>query len=303
MKCPKNNCKTLFLILSFFVLNSCSDTVTDQLLVTNSITFGLPQKVTVIGYSDHLMEPFISRDGSTLFFNNLNTTDVNTNLHYATKISNTSFEYKGEVSGVNTEYLEGVPTVSSAQKLYFVSERNYTTTFEMVYEGDFINGLVSNIRAVPNISKNQIGWVNFDVEVSSDGNYLYSVDGRYDENGGPYESDIFLAVKTNGVFQRSNNVSILENINTRDLEYAACISSNMLELYFTRVEAPLSNTSLPQIYIATRTSTNSPFEKPYKINSITGFVEGPTISQDGKSIYYHKYENEKFVLYMVEKEE
>jgi len=302
VKNPENNCKTLFLILSMLALSSCSDATDDQLPNSNSITYGLPQKVAVIGYNNHIMEPFLSRDGTTLFFNNLNTPDINTNLHYATKISNTSFEYKGEVAGVNTEYLEGVPTVSSANKLYFVSERNYTTTFEMVYEGDFFNGLVSNIQAVPNISKNQAGWINFDIEISEDGNYMYTVDGRYDEFGGPYESNLFLAEKTNGIFQRSNTTSIFENINTTALEYAACISSNMLELYFTRVDAPLSNTSIPQIYMATRSSMNEVFNTAYKINSITGFVEGPTISPDGQRIYYHKYENEQFVLYMVEKE-
>ena len=303
MKNPKNNCKTLFLILSVLVLYGCSDTAIDQLPDSNSITFELPQKVTVVGYNNHIMEPFLSRDGTSLFFNNLNTADVNTNLHYASKISNTLFEYKGEVAGVNTEYLEGVPTISSARKFYFVSERNYTTTFEMVYEGDYLSGLVSNIEAVPNISKNQAGWVNFDIEISDDGNYLYAVDGRYDEHGGPYEADLFLAEKTNSVFQRSNITSIFENINTNALEYAACISSNMLELYFTRVEAPLSNTSMPQIYRATRSSINEVFNTPYKINSITGFVEGATISPDGQRIYYHKFENEQFVLYMVEKEE
>ncbi|AMC11276.1 hypothetical protein Lupro_08420 [Lutibacter profundi] len=303
MRNPKNNCKTLFLILSILAFISCSHIIDNQLPNSNLITFGLPQKVAVIGYNNHIMEPFLSRDGTTLFFNNLNTPDVNTNLYYATKISNTSFEYKGEIAGVNTEYLEGVPTVSSAHKLYFVSERNYTTTLEMVYESDFFNGSVSNIQAVPNISKNQVGWVNFDVEISENGNYLYAVDGRYDEFGGPYEANLFLAEKINGIFQRSNNTSIFENINTTALEYAACISSDMLELYFTRVDTPLSNTSIPQIYMATRNSINEDFNTAYKINSITGFVEGPTISPDGQRIYYHKYENEQFVLYMVEKEE
>ena len=31
--------------------------------------------------------------------------------------------------------------------------------------------------------------MNSDVEVSSDGNFLYFVDGRFDQHGGPYEAE------------------------------------------------------------------------------------------------------------------
>ncbi len=144
--------------------------------------------------------------------------------------------------------------------------------------------------------------MNFDVEVSKDGNSLYFVDGRFDQIGGPYEADIVLAEKRNGIFQRSSNQSILANINTSVLEYAACISSNQLELYFTRVDPPLTASSTPQIYVATRNSTAEPFSQPYNIDTISGFVEAPTISPDGQIIYYHKKENERFTLYMVRKQ-
>ena len=185
--------------------------------------------------------------------------------------------------------------------LYFVSTKSYEQTFSTIYKGDFSGGNVTNIALLSGVSKNQAGWVNFDVEVSKDGNSLYFVDGRFDQNGGPYEADLVIAEKSNGQFQRNTNQSILNNINTNELEYAACISSDMLELYFTRVPAPLSASSVPQIYVATRDSVNEPFNKPYKIDLITGFVEGATISPDNRMIYYHKKENGKFVLYMIKK--
>jgi hypothetical protein len=268
---------------------------------TNHISFGQPHRVRIIDYEDHVMEPFLSRDGTSLFFNNLNHPLVNTNLHFATKINDSTFQYKGELKGVNTEFLEGVPSMDISNILYFISTRSYDQTLSTIYKGDFSNGSVSNVQLVPGIPKNTAGWVNFDVEVSKDGNSLYYSKGLYDTMGGPYNSDLILAEKINNTFQNTNN-QILENVNTEALEYGACISSNMLELYFTRSEQPLSELSMPQIYVATRNTTSEPFGAPYKIGNINGFVEAPTLSPDDQLIYYHKKEGEKYVLYMIRKE-
>ncbi len=253
------------------------------------IPFDGVQKVTVIGYSDHLMEPFITRDGNILMFNNSNDASVNTNLHWATRVNDSTFEYKGEINGVNTSSLEGVPTMDMNGNLYFVSTRDYDQTLATLYQGNFNNGSVTNLMQVPNISRYQGGWVNFDVEVDSSGRTLYFVDGRFDRSGGPYESDIVIAHKVDGEFQRlSDSDDILENVNTEALEYAACISQDNLELYFTRVATPLSASSKPEIFVATRLNADEPFRAPVKVQSITGFVEAATISPGGEILYYHK---------------
>jgi hypothetical protein len=247
------------------------------------------------------MEPFLSRDGNILFFNNLNSPSVNTNLYYASKINDTTFKFEGELKGVNTEFLEGVATMDGSGHFYFVSTRSYTETLSSVYTGYFNNNSISDIKLVPGLSKNTAGWLNFDAEVSEDGNYLFTVDGLYDQYGGPYESDIFMAIKTNGVFKKSDD-NLFENINTGALEYAACISSDMLEFYFTRLQLPIKESSLSQIFVSTRNSVDEKFGLPYRIKEITGFSEAPTISPDQKKIYYHKNESGKFVLYMIRKE-
>jgi hypothetical protein len=264
------------------------------------IPFEGVQKVTVIGYSDHLMEPFVSRDGNLLMFNNSNDASVNTNLHWATRVNDSTFEYKGEINGVNTTSLEGVPTMDMNGNLYFVSTRDYDQTLATLYQGNFSSGYVTNLMQVPNISRYQGGWVNFDVEVDSSGRTLYFVDGRFDRSGGPYESDIVIAHKVDGEFQRlSDSDDILENVNTEALEYAACISQDNLELYFTRVATPLSASSKPEILAATRLNTDEPFRAPVKIQSITGFVEAATISPGGEILYYHKKDSDgKFSLYL-----
>jgi hypothetical protein len=288
-------------VLAFIVLliTSCSED--NEKPYSKYISFGQAQKVDIIDYDDHIMEPFLSKNGMILFFNNLNHPSVNTNLHFATKINDSVFQYNGELKGVNTEFLEGVPTMTNSNILYFISTRSYDQTLSTIYNCNFNDDSVSNIQLVSGISKNIDGWINFDIEVSKEGNSLYFADGLYDANGGPYESNLVFAEKINNTFQRTDNL-ILENINTEALEYGACISSNMLELYFTRVELPLSELSVPQIYVATRNTITESFGIPYKIESISGFVEAPTISSDDQIIYYHKKENEKYVLYLVRKE-
>jgi hypothetical protein len=285
-----------FVILVLLIIISCgkkSDPVPAE------PEFSPPEKVTVNGYSDDLMEPFLSRDGSILLFNNSNDASVNTNLHWATRVNDLTFQYKGEVAGVNTSSLEGVPTLDQNGNLYFVSTRSYQQTFSSVYAANFSNGSGNNVNLVSGVSKNSIGWVNFDVEVNATGEAMYFVDGRFDLAGGPYEADIGLAIKNGNVFQRQSNADLLKNINTVDLEYAACISTDNLELYFTRIKAPISASSETEIFLATRKSTSEPFGTPLKIRAITGFSEAPTISPDGRILYYHLKDNGKFALYLV----
>lgn len=269
---------------------------------SRQINFKTPQQVTINGYSDDIMEPFLSRDGNTLFFNNSNHPSVNTNIHFAIRVNKLTFDYGGELKGVNSESLDGVATVDGEGNFYFVSTRNYFETLTSVFQGTLLSDSVSGIASVPQLSKNIAGWLNFDVEVSSDGNSIFFADGRYNENGGPYEADLYLASKVNGSFERAIDQSILSYINTASLEYAACISASMLEFYFTRVPVPLTASSVTQIYVATRSSLSEPFGFPYKIGAISGFVEAPTISSNDSCLYYHKKENDKFVLYIIEKE-
>ncbi|MBT8283726.1 MAG: hypothetical protein KJO86_08335, partial [Muriicola sp.] len=289
---------TLLSLSLAFILLGCSSSEEDEVIEDTSIQFGSPQRVTVQGYDNQIMEPFLSRDGNILFFNNWNNPSVDTNLHWSTRINNTLFEYQGELQGVATEDLEGVPTMDQNNTLYYVYTGDYFQTLQSIYKGTYEDGVLSNISVVENLSLNEPGWLNFDVEVSNDGQTLYFVDGLYDENGGPREANFSIARKSGAEFQRDpNSATILANINTEDLEYAAAISKNELELSFTRIIGDISPDSEARIYIATRTSTDLPFSEPQLITEITGFVEGPTFSADDNGLYYHKKENEDFVLY------
>ena len=293
------NMKSFILIFSLSCFCFCKKHAS-PVQKSDYISFSTPVKVTVRNYNQDIMEPFLSRDGKYLFFNNLNDPSVtNTNIYYAERINDTSFEYKGEVQGVNSDALDAVATMDERNNFYFVSTRSYKQTLSTIYNGIFANGSVSLVDIVPGISLNKAGMVNFDVEVSADGNSLYFVDGKFTNSGLPLTADIALALKKGNGFVRANNSkNIFENVDSDQLEYAACISRNELILFFTRVREVNSN-AMPRIFYSTRKNKNESFNEPVEIKEIDGFVEAATLSADEHILYYHKRENDKFVLYCV----
>ena len=246
-----------------------------------------PQSVTIMGYQGHAMEPFISRDGRYLLFNNLNDPSENTDLHWAERVTALSFRYGGKIEGVNGTLLEGVPTLDRNGMLYFVSTRSYDKTLSTIYRAKFEGGRATGVELVEGVSLKRPGVVNFDVEISPDGQFLYGVDG--DLTGGPVPktADLFVARRVGNRFERlPNSAQIMANINTPDLEYAAAISSDGLELFFTRMTGNFFSRRLT-IEHATRNSADAPFSPSRTIRAITGFVEAPTVTGDGKALYYH----------------
>jgi hypothetical protein len=261
--------------------------------------FDEPERVILRGYDDDAMEPFLTRDGRYLIFNNLNGPSVNTDLHYAERRSDLAFQYKGKLAGANTLALEGVPTMDRDRVFYFVSPRAYQVNLSTIYRGKFADGAVSDIELVPGISRNQPGIVNFDVEVSPDGKTLYFVDALF-VAGNPVTADLVIADRRDRTFQRAtNSAAILKNINSSALEYAACISADGLTLFFNRAGKGILNYAA--IHMATRTKTTEPFGKPRRLTAIEGFAEGATLSPDERSLYYHKKEGNRFVIYRVSK--
>lgn len=258
-----------------------------------------PRRVTLRGYTDDAMEPFITRDGKYLLFNNRNDPSVNTDLHYAARIDALTFDYRGKLVGVNTAALEGVPSMDRTGELYFVSPRSYASTLSTLYRGRFQDGTVTGVEIVPGVSPQKRGIVNFDAEISADGNTLYFVDGDLSKGGMPSAADIVIATRDRAGFRRApNSAEILHNINSSALEYAPAISEDGLELFFTRFDAN-AKPAVPTIYRASRKSIMQPFNPPQRIVAIDGFVEGPTLTADGHTLYYHKRENDHFIVYCV----
>jgi hypothetical protein len=265
-------------------------------------TFGVftnPQPVTIQGYSQDAMEPFISPDGNYLFFNNSNSA-TQTNLYYATRIDDLTFQFQGEIVGANAPGLNAVASMDSNNIFYFVSPRSYAQTFSTIYSGTFSDGNLSNVALVAGVSKDKLGDVNFDQCISPDGSTLYFVDGVFNGGSVPQKASIAIAKRVVGdhFMRLKNSAKIMQTINTHGLNYAPDISKSGLEFFFTRIpgQPPMPP---PVIYTATRASKSVPFGKPRKIEAITGFAEAPALSPDEKSLYYHLQVNGTFVIYRV----
>jgi hypothetical protein len=63
-------------------------------------SFGSEIDVTINGLVFDAMEPFLSPNRNYQFFNNLND-GINTKLYYANKVSDSTFNFEGELLGTN----------------------------------------------------------------------------------------------------------------------------------------------------------------------------------------------------------
>lgn len=257
--------------------------------------FSHPERVTIHGYVATAMEPFVTRDGRYLFFNDSNAPAADTNLHYAERIDGVTFEYRGEIAGANAQALDAVASMDRDGRFYFVSTRSYADTLSTIYSGWFIAGVVADVALVPGVSKTVPGQVNFDAEISPDGNTLYLVDGVFEGGAVPVAADLAIAVRRSGRFERlADGPELLANVNTDALEYAPSISADGLELFFTRLDG-----GLPAIYRAARRQVDLPFGVPEPVAAIKGFAEAPSLSADGRSLYFHKRAADQFEIYRV----
>lgn len=274
--------------------------------------FSAEKPVEMIGYEGHIMELFLSRDDEILFFNNLNDPDVNTNIHYARRLDVDRFEYLGEVRGIGTQALEGVPTLDRHGNFYFISNRSYDETHSTVYGGTYRDGKVSGVHIVEgNVNGKGPPFFNMGVEISPDGRTMYYSEAVARPGGGgpPADSNIRVAKKSGDAFIVPDNVDeIMENINTQDeMEYAASISEDGLELFFNRskmlIEGNRTTGADLKIMVARRPDKSAPFGEPEVIQTISGFVEGATITSDGRVLYYHKRDNSgRFRIARVERD-
>jgi hypothetical protein len=267
-----------------------------------SYLYADPQQVTIEGYDGDAMEPFLARDGRYLFFNNSNHPSVNTNLHYAERIDDLRFRYRGEVRGANTTSLDAVATMDRSGMFYFVSLRDHEKTFHSIFRGEFRDGVLSGVQPVSGISRKKPMHINFDLDISPDGRRMYVVDGRFDLFWllGPKAADIVVAHRQgDGFTVAPDSASVMGKINSDVLEYAPCISADGRTLLLTRLRRVLA--AQPAIYVAQRDELSQPFGPARRLAALEGFVEATTFSVDERAIYYHRKVDDRFVLFMATK--
>lgn len=264
--------------------------------------FGPEIKVFVQGLSFDAMEPFLSADGNTMFFNSLND-GINTRVHYATKIDDSTFTYIGEVNGVNeanNPQLNAVASMDTANRFVWVSTRNWPVITENLQRGNYSNGsCTSTGRVYGNFYIYQPGWLVMDAALTYNGSQLYYCNARFDTCTVPCEARLGIADRVNdSTFNINANSSyILQNVNdTNYLVYAPQLSANGLELYFTRLLIGSFDT---EICVSVRISTNDPFSAPMVLYSdFPNFPEAATVDSSTSLMYYHKKTNGTYALYL-----
>jgi len=292
--------KTLYIIPLLLLFISCSSSDEEDIKNPSIYpSFDSELEVTINGLLFDAMEPFISPDGNYLFFNNLND-GVNTKLYYATKINDSTFDYVGELIGTNqatTPHLDAVADMDIDGNFYWTSTRNYPAELNNLFHGTFSDGNVNNIERVQgDFNMNTPGWLIMDHGISLDGQYLYFNNARFDDTNcqGPCETTLGIAQKQNAsTFNTlSNSASILKNINDANyIYYAPCISSDNLELYFTRyLKGQITAATVFEICVAVRSNSSAEFSIPKVLFSenISSLIEAPTLTADKNVLYYHR---------------
>ena len=139
------------------------------------------------------MEPFLSRDGQWLFFNNRNQPGDQTDLHLAKRLSDRRFQYLGPLGGVNSPALEGVPSMDRDGHFYFISPRHYDATRNTMWQGRFVNGRVNRVEQLQgDAPTGRPLWLNIDAEISADGQALYFTENQWRLLGGGIKSSDLL---------------------------------------------------------------------------------------------------------------
>ena len=270
--------------------------------------FGSPRRVTIEGYDETqgAMEPFISRDGRLLLFNSQSREGTPPDLHYAKRVDDLTFLYRGRIRGANSDTVDGAPSMDRNNRLYFISPRDYGKRLATIHSARFNDGAIDPPRLIEgDVSPGKPGMLNMDAEISADGRTLYYCVNEWDtEHNLPRTSDIHVARLSGGRFETlPNSAAIFRAVNSEDLEYAPALSADEREIFFTRALFTFSGGKLSlaqtSIMVARRDTTAEPFGKPRPITSITGFVEGPTITPNGRNVYFHRRDGDRFHLYMI----
>jgi hypothetical protein len=166
-----------------------------------------------------------------------------------------------------------------------------------LFHGTFNSGIVNTIvRVAGDFNKNTPGWLVMDHGISLDGQFLYFNNARFDDTTclGPCETELGIAQKVNATTFNTlpNSSLLLQNItDVNYIYYAPCISSDDLELYYTRyLKGNITASTTFEICVAVRGNRYSNFSLPKVLFSktIVNLIEAPTLTVDKRTMYYHK---------------
>ncbi len=274
--------------------------------------YGNPERVDIVGYNQDAMEPCISLDGRYLFFNGSNDDDIPVHISYAKRISDNRFQYLGLVPGAQSAHRDMAPSLDLNNNLFFTTARSFGINGKSIYVCHWeptgttqpmsIDGDISDGCGINPVDKSFR--INMDCGISPDGNTLIIAQALFQHgSAGPQEANLFLACRDgSGRFNICpQSAFFLQSVNSPALEYAAAITADGLELYFTRCTVGFSPHF--ETMVATRSSTGEPFGPPARLAVIEGFSEAPSLTLDKHEMFYHKKDGNLFHIYRVTRSE
>jgi Tol biopolymer transport system component len=258
------------------------------------------QPVLISGYRGDAMEPFVSRDGNRLFFNDRNDPGADTNLFFAVRTGPLQFRFAGPVTVANSTTLDAVASVDTSDQLYFVSVRSYPSSLKTIYMARLSGDNHPVALPVEGVSRLTPGQVNFDAEISGDGHHLWFVDGLFDGGPVPKRASIATASGSGLHFVRDSDSDVrLRRVNADGLNYAPSVSKDGRELFFTRMVVGPS--ALPVICRSVA-GADGVFGEPQQVAAAAGFVEAPSLSDDGRSLYFHRRDGDRYVIFRADRQ-
>ena len=191
-------------------------------------------------------------------------------------------------SGINGEYLEGSPVVSSdGLELYFHSNRpggsgGFDLWMASRSSVDGKWGDPVNLGAAVNSQAHEIA-----PTLSADGRELYFSDFINVRGGGQGKSDIWVTTRDSKNGDWGVPVNLGPTVNTAGEEITPEISADGLELYF-ETDRP-GGLGSDDLWVARRSSPRSDWGEPEwlgeKINT-AGMDHCPTLTSDGLTLFY-----------------
>jgi hypothetical protein len=149
--------------------------------------------------------------------------------------------------------------------------------FASSVKADFIFGVPVNLGPVVN-SPN----TDFTQWISADGLSLFIASNR--PPGGYQDFDLWVTTRQAGNEEWGAPVHLGDNINSRQNEWAPCLSADGLSLYFAK--GAWGNTDL---WIVTRDSLDTPWGVPESLGPVvnsSSWDAGPSISADGLELFF-----------------
>lgn len=277
-----------------------------QLNEPSSRLYVNPQPTVIDGYDDHCMEPQVTGDGKYLLFNNSNGSFVDTHIHICKRTGDNHFQHLGLLPGSVSKSKDMAPTLDGAGNMYFTCLKTFEKDGHSIYVAKFADEKLSNFDLPQgDISPHKPAEINMDCGVSKDGNTLILSRAHFANYFLPPDRcDLVIAARRSGTFAvRPEQQKFLAEQNTSALEYAPCLSSDELELFYTRCgkvskdDKRADNGVYFRNMYARRASKFEPFGKPHVLSELAGFVEAPTVTDDGKEMFYHKKMGDKFRIF------